>query len=66
MTSTAGLAQAWTATRADQRQQAMEILALKQQAAAERAVVELIEEAAPPPPAPPAPEGQGRLVDRRV
>ncbi|KAA2235463.1 hypothetical protein [Salinarimonas soli] len=66
MTQTSGIAQAWSAARGDQREQAMELLALKMQAGAERGLVKVIEEAAPPPSGPPAPEGQGTLVDRRV
>jgi hypothetical protein len=65
MTSTAGIAQAWTSTRADQRQQATEIVALRQEAAAGQAARPLAESARPPL-GPPAPEGQGRVVDKRV
>ncbi len=66
MTTAVGIAQAWTASRADQRQQAMELLALRQQAASDQAVVAMLEEAAPPPSDPPPPPGQGQHVDRRV
>ncbi len=66
MSATSGIAHAWSAVRGDQRQQAMELLALRMQARADQGLVEVIEEATPPPPSPPAPEGQGTLVDKRV
>jgi hypothetical protein len=66
MTSTSGIAQAWSTERGDQRQQAMELIALRMQARADQGLVKVIEEASPRRPSPPAPEGQGMLVDKRV
>jgi hypothetical protein len=65
--STVGLASAWANAQASATRQALEIAMLRQQAEADRGVVALLEAgvngatAAPPPP-----EGQGRVVDRRV
>jgi hypothetical protein len=66
MTTTAGLAQAWAATRADQRQQVVAVAALKQQAASDQALVVMLEQGAQASQAPPAPPGQGVHVDKRV
>jgi hypothetical protein len=65
--SSAGIASAWTATRADATQQAVEVSMLKQQAKAEESVVQLLEPAveAAKTPAPPPP-GQGRHVDMQA
>ncbi|HEY8566267.1 MAG TPA: hypothetical protein VIL65_12250 [Beijerinckiaceae bacterium] len=64
VSSTAGIAEAWSTTRADPQNQALSLAMLKQQAKADQGVVALLETAADT--APPAPPGQGQQVDRRV
>ena len=59
-----GIASAWSTIRADAVQQALEIAVLRQQAKADKTVLDMIETAAEAGP-PPAPEGQGRQVDLR-
>ena len=67
VSSPAGIASAWTATRADAKEQAVQFAALKSQAQADQALAEMVETAVEtPPPSPPAPPGQGRYVDVRA
>lgn len=65
--SAAGIATTWASAQAAQTGQAMEIAMLRQQAQAEQSLVALLEsavEAAKAPP--PAPDGQGQVVDLLV
>jgi hypothetical protein len=64
VSSTAGIAQAWAATRADAQSQALSLAMLKQQSDGEKTLVAMLDAAAQS--APPPLSGQGQQVDRRV
>jgi hypothetical protein len=65
--SPAGIAAAWSTSRASQTQQAVQTMALKSQAQSEQAVAQMLEQAVSEPVSgPPAGQGLGANVDVRV
>jgi hypothetical protein len=64
--SPVGVSSAWSTIRTDAVHQALTVAAIKQQAKAQDAVLDMVRPAGEPSPSPRPPQGQGERVDVRV